>query len=122
MKTEILEQLKQIEKVLQQATTKNGTTAKIECSTKETIQANEAIKEIKKILLIKNKMTNYKGLLPEFKKAVIDWLFENQNEFQIINSCIEHFRMYIYDSNGNYLIGGEIRANFIRDAIKLVIE
>ena len=55
----------------------------------------------------------------ELKKAIIDFIFEKEKEFQLHNATIEKFRPYIYDANGNYLIGGEDVANFISKAIKL---
>lgn len=65
-------------------------------------------------------MKSYKGLLIEFKKKVVDWICENADEFQIINACVEHFKRSIYDENGNYLIGGEVRYEFIVDACCLL--
>lgn len=56
----------------------------------------------------------------ELKKAIIDFIFEKEKEFQLHNATIEKFRPYIYDSNGNYLIGGEDVSNFISKAIKLL--
>ena len=56
----------------------------------------------------------------ELKKAIIDWLFENKNAWQRANTCREYFRTYIYDSDGNYLIGGEEVNNFITDAEKII--
>ena len=56
----------------------------------------------------------------ELKKAIIDFIFDNEKEFQLHNATIEKFRPYIYDANGNYLIGGEDVANFISKAIKLL--
>jgi hypothetical protein len=32
------------------------------------------------------------------------------------------FRAYIYDADGNYLIGGEEVKNFICDAVKLITQ
>ena len=55
----------------------------------------------------------------ELKKAIVNFIIENDKEFQITNATMENFRPYIYDSTGNYLIGGHEVANFIRDAIKL---
>ena len=49
-------------------------------------------------------MKSYRGLLIGFKKLVVDWICENADEFQIINACVENFKHYIYDDNGNYLI------------------
>lgn len=56
----------------------------------------------------------------QLKKAIIDWLFDNENAYQRINACTEYFKAYIYDSNGNYLIGGEEVNNFIINADKLI--
>lgn len=56
----------------------------------------------------------------ELKKAIIEWLLENPNEWQRVNSCVEKFRAYIYDSTGNFLIGGENVHNFIVEADKLI--
>lgn len=65
-------------------------------------------------------MNSYKGLLMEFKKAVVDWICEHANEFQLINACVEAFSDYIYDKNGNVLIGGAARLLFIEDACRLL--
>lgn len=56
----------------------------------------------------------------ELKKAIIDFIFEKEKEFQLHNATIEKFRPYIYDSNGNYLIGGEEVSIFISKAVKLL--
>lgn len=56
----------------------------------------------------------------ELKKEIINWLFENKNEWQRVNACIEHFRPYIYKADGNYLIGGEEVSKFIKNADKLI--
>lgn len=58
----------------------------------------------------------------ELKKAIINWLFENQTRWQRMNVCIEEFREYIFNSKGEYLIGGEDVGNFIRDIEKLIFE
>jgi hypothetical protein len=63
-----------------------------------------------------NKMNRDK----ELKKEIILWLFENENVWQRVNACTENFRDYIYDKNGNYLIGGENVADFIRQADNLL--
>ena len=57
----------------------------------------------------------------ELKKAITDFIFEHENEFQLINTTTEEFRAYIYDSTGNYLIGGKEIYEFIKEAIKLLI-
>ena len=56
----------------------------------------------------------------ELKKAIIDWLFENKNAWQRTNACREYFRPYIYNSDGNFLIGGEEVSEFITSADKLI--
>jgi len=55
------------------------------------------------------------------KKEIIAYIFDNSKEYQLVNATIEQFRPYIYDSTGNYLIGGEDVSQFIRDAVKLLI-
>lgn len=57
----------------------------------------------------------------ELKKAIIDYIFENEKEFQLTNSVTAKFRAYIYDADGNYLIGGKEVVEFIREAEKLII-
>ena len=49
----------------------------------------------------------------ELKKAIVDWLFDNYNAWQRVNACRDAFRQYIYDSNGDYIIGGKDVSNFI---------
>lgn len=56
----------------------------------------------------------------ELKKEIIDYLYENENLWQRVNVCREEFKEYIYDRNGNYLIGGEVVSNFIELADKLL--
>ena len=56
----------------------------------------------------------------ELKQAIINFIFDNEHLFGLINQTTDHFREYIYTSKGEYLIGGEDVANFIRDAIKLI--
>jgi hypothetical protein len=56
----------------------------------------------------------------ELKKAILDWIIENINEFQIVIACHDAFREYIYNKEGNYLIGGEKVSKFIEEAIKLI--
>lgn len=59
-------------------------------------------------------------MLKELKKVIIEWLLEHENEWQRVNSCVKEFRPYIYDSTGNYLIGGQQVAEFIKNADKLI--
>jgi len=54
------------------------------------------------------------------KKVIINWLLENENQWQRTNACRENFRVYIYDNSGNHIIGGEIVSNFISEADKLI--
>mgnify|MGYP001561242874 CR=1 FL=1 len=56
----------------------------------------------------------------ELKQAIFNHILENGKEFQIINNTIDKFRAYIYDGDGEYLIGGKEVSEFIRDAIKLI--
>lgn len=56
----------------------------------------------------------------ELKKAILDWLLDNENEWQRVNACHKKFRAYIYDKDGYYLIGGQIVSKFITDADKLL--
>jgi hypothetical protein len=56
----------------------------------------------------------------ELKKAIIDYIFENEKEFQLTNSVKTKFRAYIYDADGNYLFGGKEVSEFIREAIKII--
>jgi hypothetical protein len=58
---------------------------------------------------------------PQLKKLIIDFIFENEKEFQINNAVTQKFRHYIYNPDGNFLIGGDEVYEFIKDAIKLII-
>jgi hypothetical protein len=57
----------------------------------------------------------------ELKQAIVNCIFENERQFQLINHVKTQFREYIYTSQGNYLIGGEDVGEFIENAIKLLI-
>jgi hypothetical protein len=57
----------------------------------------------------------------ELKRAITDFIFEHENEFQLTNTTTEKFRAYIYNSEGNYLIGGKDVSHFIKYAIGLLI-
>lgn len=56
----------------------------------------------------------------ELEKAIIDWLFNNENAWNRTNACTQYFRPYIYNADGNYLIGGEEVSDFIDAADKLI--
>ena len=58
----------------------------------------------------------------ELKKAIIKWLLEHENEWQRLNACTKEFRNYIYDNEGNYLIGGEAVSDFIDKADDLIYD
>ena len=56
----------------------------------------------------------------ELKKAIVNYIFDNINEFQIINATVKEFKHYIYNDKGNFLIGGKEVSEFISEAIKLI--
>lgn len=56
----------------------------------------------------------------ELKAAIIKWLFENENQWQRVNACVEHFRQYIYGPDGNFIIGGSAVYHFIVIADELI--
>lgn len=56
----------------------------------------------------------------ELKRAILNWMIDHENEWQRVNVCSEEFRAYIYNADGNYLIGGKEVVEFIRDADKLL--
>ena len=56
----------------------------------------------------------------ELKKAIIDYVFENKDVWQLVNRTHEHFHDYIYDKQGQYLIGGEQVSKFIDMVVGLV--
>ena len=57
-------------------------------------------------------------MFKDLKQAIFNWLLENENQWQRVNVCVKAFRAYIYDENGNYLIGGQVVFKFIVDADK----
>ncbi len=56
----------------------------------------------------------------KLKRAIIEWIFNNENEFQLVNTCHENFRQFIYTEKGDYCFGGGEVSDFIKDAIKLL--
>lgn len=56
----------------------------------------------------------------ELKKEIVNFIFDNSNEFQIINYTVNEFKLYIYNNEGNFLIGGKEVSEFISEAIKLL--
>lgn len=56
----------------------------------------------------------------ELKEVIIKWLFEHEDEFSRVNACHKEFRAYIYNADGNYLIGGKTVSEFITQVDKLI--
>ena len=56
----------------------------------------------------------------QLMQAIFNYQTDNGSEFNLHNATTEQFRPYIYDDQGNYLIGGEQVSQFISDAIKLI--
>lgn len=57
----------------------------------------------------------------ELRKAIVEFIFDNENSYQLTKKTIDNFRLYIYDNKGEYLIGGEDVLNFIKDAVNVLI-
>lgn len=56
----------------------------------------------------------------ELKKAIFDYLVEHKDTRNRLNFVREHFREYIYNSEGNYLIWGKEIYEFIKELDKLI--
>jgi len=56
----------------------------------------------------------------ELKKAIINFILDNEKEFQLTNATIGEFKHYIYNPSGEYLIGGEDVRDFILQALALL--
>ncbi len=56
----------------------------------------------------------------ELKQAIVNYIFDNEKDFQLVNNTTDKFRAYIYDSKGEYLIGGDDVKDFINQAIELL--
>ena len=56
----------------------------------------------------------------QLKQAITNFIFDNLNEFQLVNATTRHFRPYIYDAQGEYLYGGKQVTNFIKQATQLI--
>lgn len=56
----------------------------------------------------------------ELKKAIFDYLAEHKDTRNRLNFVREHFREYIYNSEGNYLIWGKEISDFITELDKLI--
>lgn len=55
----------------------------------------------------------------ELKDAIIKAVQENKDEFQLTNWITGQFSEYIYNNNGEYIMGGEKVVQFINDFIEL---
>ncbi len=56
----------------------------------------------------------------ELKQAIIKYIFDHIYSFQLHNNSVEEFRYYIYDKDGEYLIGGLDVRDFLTKAIELI--
>lgn len=56
----------------------------------------------------------------ELKQAIVNFMFDNIDNFQLQNYTTDKFKAYIYDDKGEYLIGGGKVASFIALALTLV--
>lgn len=45
-------------------------------------------------------------MLTQLKKAIFDYIVENENQRQRLNNAVSHFERYIYDEKGEFLIWG----------------
>lgn len=54
------------------------------------------------------------------QKAIIEYIFDNLQYFSLHNQVTKEFTAYVYDKDGEYLIGGAQVAGFITKAIKLI--
>lgn len=57
----------------------------------------------------------------ELKQAIVGYIFAHKDEFQLHNATVNEFRAYIYNEQGEYLIGGEKVAEFIDQALKVLV-
>jgi len=55
----------------------------------------------------------------QLQKAIFDYMIGSK-DFQLVNKTMNKFRMYIYTPKGEYCIGGEQVANFIKGLDKLL--
>lgn len=57
----------------------------------------------------------------KLKQAIVNWLIDNRECYRRNAACREEFRQYIYDKNGNYIIGGEEVSNFITNIEEILL-
>lgn len=53
------------------------------------------------------------------KEQIVYQVQCNAKDFQLVKFITDQFKAYIYDAQGNYLIGGKEVENFIKDFINL---
>ena len=56
----------------------------------------------------------------DLKKAIVNYMFDNANEFQLNSATTEKFRQYIFTPEGDWCFGGKEVSEFIKMAEKLV--
>jgi len=56
----------------------------------------------------------------ELKRAIVNYMFDNANEFQLVNSTVKNFSQYIYTPDGNFCFGGEEVSDFISSVYNLI--
>jgi len=55
----------------------------------------------------------------DLKKAIVNWMFENSKEFQLVTATTTRFHQYIFEGTG-YAYGGEEVLEFINQCYKLI--
>lgn len=56
----------------------------------------------------------------DLKKAIVNFMFDNSTEFQLLNVTKEKFRQYIFTPEGDFCFGGSEVIEFIRMTDKLI--
>ena len=56
----------------------------------------------------------------DLKKAIVNYMFDNANEFQLNNATTEKFKQYIFTTEGDWCFGGKVVSDFINMTEKLV--
>lgn len=56
----------------------------------------------------------------ELKQVIANYMFNNNTVFGLVNHTTNKFKTYIYDSEGEYLIGGKEVAEFISSVHTLI--
>ena len=56
----------------------------------------------------------------DLKKAIVNFVFDNSTEFQLLNATKERFRQYIFTPEGEYCFGRSEVIEFIRMTENLV--